>query len=194
MFRAKITVALIGFGVIGFFMTACCCPIPLNTDTTKTGTSSTSPKTKGTQTPAAEEAKTVNVNEDIQVGEVRWKVLEISKAESISGDYGQSTAASGVFIVVNLEAELLGKESGTIDSSQFAIIDDKDRVFESSTDGSSALLWANKETLFFKQVNPNVPITGYAVFDVAKDAVGLKLKIKDLRFASDEKGFVNLGI
>lgn len=141
-----------------------------------------------------EEVKTVKVNEDLQVGEVRWKVLEVNKTEAIDQPFGEPKKANGVFVILKLEAELLGKESGTVDSTQFSILDSQNRTFKSSTEGQTALTFANKESLFLKQVNPNVPITGYAVFDIAKDATGLKLKIKDLRLTSTEYGFVELGI
>lgn len=141
-----------------------------------------------------EEVKTVKINEDLQVGEVRWKVLEVNKAEAIEQSFGEPKKAGGVFVILKLEAELLGKESGTVSATQLRVIDSKNRTFEHSTEGQTALTMADKESLFLKQVNPNVPITGYAAFDVAKDATGLKLKIKDLRLASTEYGYVDLGI
>ncbi len=137
--------------------------------------------------------KTVNKGEEIQVGEVKWKVLEVDKKSSISNGL-QKVKPGGVFVVVSLRAELLGKESGIIDSSQLKIVDNQNRVFERSAEGQTALEMSGEEGLFLKQVHPNVPIEGYAVFDVPTDATGLKLKIEDFRLLSGEYGYVNLGI
>ena len=153
----------------------------------KDSSSSTSPN-------ASEEVKTVKVNENLQVGDVAWKVLEVSKEASIGDNQYSKATASGVFVVIKIGAELTGKTSGTVDSTQFEVIDSQNRTFKASTEGQTALIMSGKEELFLKQVNPNVPIQGYIVFDVAKDAAGLKLKIKDLVFTSDKYGFVDLGI
>ncbi|MCD6194679.1 DUF4352 domain-containing protein [bacterium] len=152
------------------------------------------PTQKTTQSTETEPTvKTVNKGEEIQVGEVRWKVLNVEKKSSISNGF-QKVKPGGVFVIIDLRAELLGKESGTIDSGQLKIVDSQNRVFEHSTDGQTALELSGEEGLFLKQVHPNVPIEGYAVFDVPTDATGLKLKIEDFRLLSSKYGYVNLGI
>ncbi len=192
MSKRSLACAIFGSALLVFLMLACCCPIVPPSKLPKS--SSTAGTSGGQNKTNTEQAKSVNVNEDIQVGEVRWKALEVSKSESLSKGFGEATAASGVFVIIKLECELLGKESGNVDSSQFVIVDSRERVFEASTDATTALIFSSKEPFVFKQVNPNVPITGYVAFDVAKDATGLKLKIKDLRLTSDEIGFISLGI
>jgi hypothetical protein len=149
--------------------------------------------TQPTKTETKKEIKTVKTGEEVQVGEVKWVVQEVKKQNDIWNDF-QKVKASGVFVVLKLKAELLGKDSGTIDSNQLKIIDSKDREFSYSMEGQTALISSGKEGLFLKQVNPNVPVTGYVVFDVATDAQGLKLKINDLRLLSTEYAFVDLGI
>ncbi len=166
----------LSIGIITFLLVACCCP-PSKTDKDK----------------KKEEIKTVEVNEDLTVGEVRWKVLEVSKSATIERAYTEPLEANGVFIILKLEAELIGKESGSISGSQLRIVDSKNRTFSTSTEGEFALP-LEKEKLLFETVQPNVPVVGYTVFDIAKDAIGLKLKIEDLRLMSDEYGFVELGI
>lgn len=155
-----------------------------NTTTTK------KPTTKKTAS-----IKTVKLNEPVQVGEVKWTVLEAVKKDTISDNSGYySTSASGVFLVIKLTAELTGKTSGTINSTQLNLIDNKNRTFKSSTEGQIALTIVDKENLLLTQVNPNVPVTGYAVYDIAKNASGLKLKINDLRLMSTDYAYIDLGI
>ncbi|MBI4744772.1 MAG: DUF4352 domain-containing protein, partial [Actinobacteria bacterium] len=83
--------------------------------------------------------KTVKLNENVQVGEVRWKVLEVKKTEAIEQEFGEPKKADGIFVIVKLEAELLGKESGNVSDSQLAIVDSQNRVFETNPEGEMAL-------------------------------------------------------
>ena len=52
----------------------------------------------------------------------------------------------------------------------------------------------DRESLLLKQVNPNVPISGFVTFDIPEDATGLKLEIGDLRLTSSDSELVDLGI
>ncbi len=140
--------------------------------------------------------KKIGVGEAITVGEVKWIVGVPEKKEIIKGANSYQTPAkpNGVFIVVPLTAELVGKESGTIDSSQLKIIDSAGRSFEPTDDFNVAIIYTDA-SIFLKKVNPNVPIKGVAVFDIAKDAKGLKLKIDDLRsFGASDPQNVELGL
>lgn len=138
----------------------------------------------------------VKVGESLQVGEVKWVAENPQKTAEIksSNEYIAPAKANGVFVIVDLTAELTGKDSGTVDSTQFKIVDSKGRSFDATTESDVFVAIDSKNLIFLKQVNPNVPVKGKAVFDIAADATGLKLQIKDLRFGSDEKGFVELGI
>ena len=173
---------IVCIGLLTFFLFACCPPVSEKTSDKK---DKDAEKTKEKE----EQTKTIKINEDIQVGEVRWKVLEASQPPNIRGKN-----PSGKWVIVHLEAELLGKETGTVSSSQLKIIDNQDREFESNSDGESQLSMEEKNTLVFEDVNPNVPIDGWAAFDIAQDSAGLKLRIEDLRTFSDEYGLIELGL
>lgn len=149
--------------------------------------------TTATNTAQEPQVKTVKLNQPIQVGEVKWVVTKFEQMTSIPSDneFIKPAKAAGKFIKVTLTAELLGKESGTIDSNQLKLMDSQNRKFEVTQNTDVSMILGDK-WLFLKQVNPNVPVSGIAIFDVAKDAKGFKLEIGDLRFGSDEKGYVKL--
>ena len=108
--------------------------------------------------PATEEpAPTVNVGENITVGEVRWKVLNAEKKDQIEQEYGEPLTADGVFVVIKLEAELLGKESGTILGSQFKLVDSAGRSFETDSDATMGLIFGETKPIIFEEIHPNVP-------------------------------------
>jgi len=143
---------------------------------------------------SSKDVQTVGKNEKLKVGEVQWQVMNVKKQKVIPGQFGDSTKADGTFIIVKLKAINKGNESGTIDSNQLKIVDQKDRSFESSSKGSTAIMMQDKEEIFLKDVQPDTATQGYAVFDIAKDSKNLKLRIEDLRFTSSEYGFIKLGI
>jgi len=177
-------------GLIGLFII-----IGVISSCSKPSTKTSEDKGKTTSSPtSSQSATTVKMNEDLQVGDVKWKVLEANKENSVGDNQYTKKQASGVFVVVKVSAELTGNKSGTVDSNQFEIIDSKNRTFKYSSEGQTAIEMSGKEGLFLKQVNPNVPIEGYLVFDIAKDAENLKLKIKDLELFSNKEGVVELGI
>lgn len=137
----------------------------------------------------------VKLNQPLQVGEVKWVATKVEKMDILksSNEYQDSAKPNGVFVKVDLTAELTGTESGTIDGNQLKIIDSKGRKFSDSSNFDVSVILGDR-SIVLKQVNPNVPINGSVVFDVAKDATGLKLEIEDLRFTSDDKGLIDLGI
>lgn len=135
---------------------------------------------------------TVKIGEPLQVGEVKWKVLNAEKQGSIKSEFSERKA-NGVFVIIYLEAELLGKESGNISDVQFKIVDDKGRTYEPDSEATLELSMVNKDPILFEEVHPNVPKKGYICFDIAKDSKNLKLYIYDLRIGSDDYGVVQLG-
>ncbi|MCL6473337.1 MAG: DUF4352 domain-containing protein [Firmicutes bacterium] len=158
----------------------------------KQAVSSSSSEKSPTTTDAKKEVK---VGETLTVGEVKWTAGSPERTDTIKSDneFIKSAKANGIFVIVPLTAELVGKESGTIDSSQLNIVDSKGRKFK-PTDNSDVLMLMSDSSIFLKQVDPNVPVSGKAVFDIATDATGLKLEVEDLRAFSNEKGYIDLGL
>lgn len=179
---------LIVLGIIGSIMGG---------DSTDTSSTSSSSKEKSVAKTETTEKKdtSVKIGEEITVGEVKWIVNKAERLSEVKPDneYGTVAKPNGTFVMVDMTAELVGKESGTIDSSQLKVVDSQGRKFE-PTDNFDVSVNLGDAWIFLKQVNPNVPLSGKAVFDIANDAQGLKLEIHDLRFGSNDKGYVDLGI
>ncbi|MCL5291513.1 MAG: DUF4352 domain-containing protein [Actinobacteria bacterium] len=139
--------------------------------------------------------KTPNANqvgESVTVGKIKWTAANPEKKDELylDDDPYKAIKAVGVFVTVDLTAELTGGESDIVDSSQFAIVDSKDRVFK-PTDKFQA--YGNLRSIYLKKVELKAPVTGKAIFDIPSDAGGLKLQISDFRSKSSEKGFIELG-
>ena len=84
--------------------------------------------------------------------------------------------ASGTFKIVKISLNNNQKDAITVSSGDFKLIDSKSREFSTSTEGETAVGY--DKTFFLKKVNPGITEEGYIVFDIPKDATGLKLKAK----------------
>ncbi len=129
----------------------------------KTTTTNTETKTTATaEQPAAQVV--VNqyaIGDRVEVGELAYTITGMRTAPLVgSNDFG--ARADGIFMLVDMKIENLGKESTTISSSMMKAIDSQGRTFDSDNEA-----WAYLENnLFLKQAQPGLPVTGQVVFDV----------------------------
>jgi hypothetical protein len=98
--------------------------------------------------------------------------------------YGEK--ADGIFLIIDVTIENIGKESETLWSSYVSVIDDQNRKFESDTMAGVYL----DDAFSFEQLNPGLPKRGKIVFDVSKDLKGF-IEISNSNVWSDEKKYVS---
>lgn len=146
----------------------------------------------GIQNDTKAEEKTGKINETISVGNFSYIVQKAEQAQSVGNQYINHDA-SGVYEIISLTLRNNDKESRYADSNMFKLIDDQDRSFVVSTEATSAYSIANNNQydLFLKQVNPGLEIDGVLIFDIPKDAKGLKLETSG-GFGSPEKAYIEL--
>lgn len=163
-----------------------------SSDKTTTNTSSKGANTETQKEPKAEDTtKMIKVNENIQVGDVKWKVIKAWSANQLS-DYSGTVKPAGKFVVVNVVVENMGKDMKTV--SNLKVIDDQDREFTSYSK-SFGLQNLGAESLYvLSNINPNVPLTFADVYEVPADAKGLKLKVGDLSLLGNNSALIDLGL
>lgn len=104
------------------------------------------------------------IGDKLQVGDVVFTVNERTRATNVGGDYGVDS--KGEFLVLNVSVENLGNEAITVDSSYFKLLANE-KKYESD---SSAGIYANKQgDFFYEEVNPDLTLTGFVVFDISPD-------------------------
>lgn len=135
----------------------------------------------------------VSLGQEIVTGDIKWVVDAPEKKTTLDADNDnmEPVTADGIFIVVPLTVEVLGKETGLIMPDQLKLIDSQGRRFAADEDPYVSLTVA-ENLIFNKQLNPNVRTKGIVVFDVAEDAKGLRLEVNDSAFTT--KGYIELGI
>ncbi|AGB49418.1 Telomeric repeat-binding factor 2 [Methanomethylovorans hollandica DSM 15978] len=131
-------------------------PEEQTTATTQTKTTTTAGQ------PAAQVAvKQYGIGERAVVGDTAYTVKTVRTASSLgSSDFGAK--ADGVFLVVELEAENLGKESAVLYSFNVQAVDSQGRKFASDSEADIHL----GNSIFLKQIQPGLPTTGRIAFDV----------------------------
>lgn len=150
-----------------------------NNQETSTSTSVSNSNEKSSNTP-----QIYKIGEPVTVGERTYVVNRVSSASTI-GDSILEEKASGIYLIVDLTIENIGKESGNFMTSDVTVYDEQDRKFQSAT------VLGLKNALVFDQIQPGLKKTGYVAFDVPPGST-LRLKLSEGGFGSKAE-YVNLG-
>jgi hypothetical protein len=145
-------------------------------------------KTENPAEEKKEEEKIYKMKEPVPVGNFIVAVLAIDENKNLS-DGLIKREADGIYKIVGIMFTNKDKEAHSVDSTMFKLVDDKGRKFDSSSEGNMVMSMSSsgKQDLFLKQVNPSVTASGVAVFDIPKDAQGLKLEVSGGIFSSEKK-------
>lgn len=129
-----------------------------------------------------------NIGDTLKVGDVEFKVSEISKATNVGGEYGETS--KGEYLIVKVSVVNKGSEALTVDSSFFNISADGKQY----NADDSATMYANDELdFFYTEINPDLSLDGVVVFDLPKDvhSKDLTLNVQTGIFGT-ETGKINL--
>lgn len=137
-----------------------------------------------TSTVQTAQAKTAKVGDTVSDGDLAFTVQSVDNAQTIGSSFDQKTA-QGKFYILTVKIQNNGKDTKTVNASDFNIVDSQGRKYDYSTDGQTAMEMANGTTdLFLQQVQPSLSVTGKIVFDVPATATGLKLMAQGDIFSS----------
>ncbi len=150
-------------------------------DSSSSGSSNSGSKQEQSQ---KQEKITAKIGEQVQSGDLAFTVNGVKEYQSLGNSF-TSKDAQGVFKVVSLKIENVGKETKTIDSSMIKLTDSEGRTFERSIDGQTAKgLSQGQVDLFLQQVQPGLSVNGEIVFDVPESAEGLVIELRGGLFAT----------
>lgn len=152
------------------------------------------PETAPTAAPVATEApKAYGVGQDVQVDEVRWKIVEASdlgKTLKSKNTFVKDKTTAGRFVQVRFELENLSKDMLTF--AGLDLVDDQGRTFKSSSDAFQFI--PTEEACVLENLNPNVAKSCTAIYEVPATAAGLMAQVTDLKIVGNESSLVDLGL
>ena len=198
---------IISLGILGFV--ALCCGIAIiasapddpQTEAQSGGQSGeTSADTSDAQQAAPAEPTaspapepTYGVNQDVRVGDVRWKILEANDlgSELVSDNqFIDSVPTTGKFVGVRFEIENLSNDQ--LNFTDVGLIDSAGREFTPKDD---VYHWIeDNEKCIYEQLNVNVPKICTVIFEIPADATDLQLQVGDLELFGSDEALIALGL
>ena len=130
--------------------------------------------------------KVVEMEQGIQIENLKYTANHWELFDDIGSYSLDYIEASGIFIVIDISIENSGKDTETISSSNFKLIDSQERTYEPHSKGSFYLTYMDYDPIIFEKLGPSLTKTGNIVFDISEDSTGLKLMIEN-------NGYVNIG-
>ncbi len=126
------------------------------------------------QSPPGQQQAPAAMNEAVRAGDIVITASKTSFAQNVGGTYGQN--ATGRYIIVDLALKNEGKDSVTVNSTQFVLLKG-DVEYDVDT---LATTYANEagKGFFLESINPGLEKKGKVVFDIPKDASGFELQFQ----------------
>lgn len=146
-----------------------------------------SPSAKAVKEAPKPKKQMAGVGQTVSLEGTRYTVTKVSQTDNIGGAYGQK--ADGVFVVVSMTIENTKDETKTfMDNAATFIAKDGTKY-----SGSDAAMYLGDDSLFLREMQPDLKTKGQLVFDVPPAKVkGGVLKVEDLFGRGDTK--INLGL
>lgn len=131
-----------------------------------------------------------SVEETITVGDVRWSVIEAQYLDRIVSRMGSE---EGNFVMVDVALQNNSNQDVTLATPFITLVDDEGREFEADQERNFTHLDPEKN-MFVNHIDPGSTKEGRVIFAVAPDSSNIRLKVGEGRFASDETGYIDLGL
>jgi hypothetical protein len=147
-----------------------------------------------TATPMPVTTGQAGVNDDVIVGEVRWRVLAVEDVgDTLTSDnmFTEDMTTPGRFIRLQFEIENLSSAAKTF--SSINLVDSQGRSFNTLPDGFWFVPQA-EQCIGFDQLNPSVPKRCTVIFEVPTDADGLQAQVGDLELLGGDEALISLGL
>lgn len=144
-------------------------------------------------TEAAPVAETYQTGQNVIVGEVRWKILQVQNfGQTIksTNQFIKDLTTSGKFISIGFEVENKGKEMKTF--AGITVVDSQGREFQPNSD--AIMLIDSDEQCVFENLNPGIVKICQVVYEVPADATGLKANVGDLEILGGDEALIELGL
>lgn len=180
--------ALVGI----FLLMVLVVPVPPVTQTAAMAAPITEPTPEPTIAPTP--LPLTAIGQDLKVGDVRWKVLSATdEGDTLKADNDERKpkTTAGTWLRVRLEVENQSTDTRHISSESIDVRDGQGRTYKASDAVSGYIPEA--DYCGYAQVNPNIPRTCQMIYEVPRDAAGLRAVMGDLVPLGATDGEIDLG-
>lgn len=120
-----------------------------------------------------------------------YTIGSVERQRSIEDEFSKTTA-DGRFWIIKIVVQNSSDKGGTVATSLMKLVDDKNREFDTSSAGTTALLMSGDKTaeMFMGEINPGNSKTIALVFDVPKDANNFNLKVPPATFSMGKEALL----
>lgn len=130
------------------------------------------------------------------LGDFAYVVDGIDGGTSIGKGYGKKAASDGAaFLIVDFTIENLGKETETVMTDDFKIVDANGRQFRSSSEGNTALMMSGDgKDFIISELHPGIQKKMKTVFEVPISLLeqGMTLVIPEKGFGGSDEAHIQL--
>lgn len=142
------------------------------------------------------DTKTFKIKEDAKVGKGVWKILNAEKSFELKRtDATGKFQAEGQFVLLEVSLKNEGNETANLTGEEIDIMDENRNTYSFDSKNNNIYLAAiGKESLTKNPVEPGKSGTGYLIYDISKDAKGLKAKVKDINITGRDFVYIDLNM
>lgn len=137
-----------------------------------------------------EDDSVTSVGETVSLGDVQWTVTDVQQYDELISNFGND---EGNFVIVDVTFSNNSNQDVTFATPFMTLIDSEGREYEPDIDVNFRQI-KPENNMFVNQVEPGSTKEGRVIFPVAPDASGLRLRVGEARFASEETTYIDLGI
>lgn len=122
--------------------------------------------------------KLYSIGENVVVGNLEFVVNNFEETTEITSDnmFIDSVTTQGKLVVIDMTVKNNDKESRTIDSTMFNLVDDQDREFK-ALNSAELMMILDDANVFLKQINPGLSLEGTFVFEIPSDVESYSLEM-----------------
>jgi hypothetical protein len=134
--------------------------------------------------------KSWQVKDEVAVGKSVWKVLAVEHMKTTTS----GSKAEGQFVFVQAQLKNTGNDSFNLTGVEVELVSDENLTYNYDAQENTTFLSSmGKDGLMGVSVEPGETVSGWLAFDVAEQAKGLKLKVRDPDISSSKSALIALG-
>jgi hypothetical protein len=152
--------------------------------------SSSTEDQSGTEQTTGSAESAASVGDTVTVGNVQWTVTKGEWSDILVSDrWGND---EGTFVILDVDLANKSNQDLRLATPFMTLVDSQGREFEPDIEANFFHLWG-EENMFVGKIEPGTTKEGKVIFPIEPDSSGLKFRVGEAKFASNETRDIDLG-